>query len=163
MISLKKCKLILIIILIIVFLTFAILYGLSRLAHYHYTNECAAALRDWQREFPNAFSMIAKKFGDDLEIVDAKRWGLDITCKYSTGFEIKYNVNSKSTEEFLRDIADEWFGYFHDEIADKLENDEYFYWPVSIGFSFEKGSEYELIVFSYEDFDKCNVFRYEKW
>lgn len=164
MINTKKYKLILIAVLISVLFISAALYGLSRLADYYYTNECAAALGDWQREFPNAFSMIEKKFGNDLEVTDAKRWGLNITYKCSTEFENKYNINNKPTEEFLQDIADEWFECFHDEIADKLKNhDEYFDWPVSIGFRFEKGSEYELIVFSYEDLDKCNVFRYEKW
>lgn len=142
----------------------AALYGLSRLADYYYTNEFAAALEDWKREFPIAFSMIDEKFGDDLEMVVAKRYGLSITYKYSTEFENKYNINNKPTEEFLQDIADEWFGYFHDEIIAELEKDyTYFEFPVSISFEFDKGNEYELIVFAYEDFDKCNVIRYEKW
>lgn len=156
----KKYKLISIIILIIILLAFAVLYGLSRLADYYYTNEWAAALEDWKREFPIAFSTIDEKFGDDLEMAEAKRWGLDITYKYSTEFENKYNLNGKPTEEFLQDIADEWFECFHDEIEDRLENhDEYFSWPVMIGFRFEKGSKYTLIVFSYEDFDECNVMK----
>ncbi len=163
-INMKKYKIILITVLIIVFLTFAILYGLSQLAYYHYTNEYAAALGDWQREFPNAFSLIEKKFGDDLEIVDVKRWGLVITCKYSTEFENKYNVDSKPTEEFLQDIADEWFECFYDELVAELEsNYTDFKFPVSISFKFENGSQYELLTFSYEDFDKCNIIRHEKW
>lgn len=162
----KKRKIIISVIVIftVLLLIFAALFGLSRLAHYHYTHEYAAALGDWQRKFPNAFSMIDKKFGDDLEMVEANRGVLLITYKYSAEFENKYNINNKPTEEFLQDIADEWFECFHDEITAELEKDHtYFWWPVMIGFRFEKGSEYKLIVFSYEDFDKCKIVRHKKW
>ncbi|MCM1328596.1 MAG: hypothetical protein NC253_04070 [Ruminococcus sp.] len=142
----------------------AMLYVFSQLANHHYTQKRDFSLSIWQGKFPNAFSMIYEKFGDDLEVTDASPGALSITYKYSAEFENKYNLNGKPTEEFLQDIADEWFECFHDEIEDKLENhDEYFNWPVSISFSFEKGSEYERIAFSYEDFDKCNVIRHEKW
>lgn len=160
----KKHKIILTVVLIIVFLAFAVLYGLSRLSDYHYTTKLAFSLSIWQNKFPNAFSMIDEKFGDDLEVTDAQPYGIVITYKYSTEFENKYNLNGKPTEEFLQDIANEWFECFHDEIAAELEKDHtYFEFPISISFKFDKGSEYELIVFSYENFDKCNVIRYEKW
>lgn len=160
----KKRKIIISVIVIftVLLLIFAVLFGLSRLAHYHYTTRLAFSLSIWEQQFPNAFSMIDEKFGDDLEVIDAPPSGMSITYKYSAEFENKYNVNSKPTEEFLQDIADEWFECFHDEIAAELEKN-YSYFPVAIGFRFEKGSEYELIVFSYEDFDKCNVFRHKKW
>ncbi len=159
----KKCKL-LITIVIIIFLFSVLLYGIYYLSVLWGKRELESALGDWQREFPNAFSLIEKKFGDDLEIVDAKRWGLVITCKYSTEFENKYNVESKPTEEFLQDVADEWFECFYDELVAELEsNYADFKFPVSISFKFEKGSQYELLTFSYEDFDRCNIIRHEKW
>lgn len=159
----KKRKIIISVIVIftVLLLIFAVLFGLARMADYHYTKKRDFSLSIWEKKFPNAFSMIDKKFGDDLEVTDAQPYGIAITYKYSAEFENKYNVNGKPTEEFLQDIADEWFECFHNEIVEN--RDEYFSWPVWIGFRFEKGSEYELIVFSYEDFDKCNVFRHEKW
>lgn len=162
----KKRKIIIsvIVILTVLLLIFAVLYGLSRLSNYHYTTRLAFSLSIWEQKFPNAFSMIDEKFGDDLEVTDAQPGGVEITYKYSKEFENKYNVNGKPTEEFLQDIADEWFECFHNEIEDKLENhDKYFHWPVKIGFRFKKGSKYQLIVFSYEDFDKCKILKYKKW
>lgn len=159
----KKRKL-LIVVLVIVFLFSALLYGIYYLSNLFGKRELEAALGDLQNKFPSAFSKLDEKFGNDLEIVDVQRWDIHITCKYNAEFEKKYNASNKPTEEFLQDVADEWFECFHNEIIDELEsNGTDFKFPVSISFKFEKGSEYELLTFSYEDFDKCNVIRHEKW
>lgn len=93
-------------------------------------------------------SNINEKFGNDLEVVSVSRGSISIIYKNSTWFENKYNVSGKSDAEFLKDIADEWFECFRDEISAELEKeDTYFRWPVVISFKLEPGNEYEMLTF----------------
>lgn len=163
MVHIKKFKL-LIIILVIIFLIFVFLYGIYCLSILHGKRELESSLEDLHIRFPNSMLLVNEKFGNDLEIVDVQRWDINIICKFSAEFENKYNVSNKKTEDFLQDIADEWFECFHDELVAELESDYTdFKFPVSISFKFDSGNQYELLTFSYEDFDKCNVIRHEKW
>ena len=155
---------ILIVLLIFLLITGSLLYGINKASGRFWKRENNAALAAWEIRFPNSMSNINEKFGNDLEVVSVSRGSISIIYKNSTWFENKYNVSGKSDAEFLKDIADEWFECFRDEISAELEKeDTYFRWPVVISFKLEPGNEYEMLTFRFDGFDECTVLRHEKY
>ena len=128
----KKSKS-LFIVLIVAFLFSSLIYGIYNLSESIYAGQLEASLESLQIRYPDSMTKMYEKFGDDLEIIDVERGSLNITCKYSTEFENKYNASGKATEDFLQDIADEWFECFHDELASEIKmksKSRSFHWPV---------------------------------
>lgn len=150
----------------------AVVFGLNRIAN-HVGNERTQNALENVREyhFPDAFVKLNEKFGNDLEVVNAVfRSEFEVIYRNSPEFESKYNVDGKPTEEFLQDIADEWFDCFRDELAVKVEkNKDLKYYergipnPLIIAFQLDSG-EYERIYFSYDytSPDECEVVRIER-
>lgn len=163
----KVIKKAIIIILIATTVLSAAFYGLYRIAEHVGDERTQNALENAREfHFPDAFVKLNEKFGNDLEVVDATfRSEFEVVYRNSSEFENKYNVDGKTTEEFLQDIADEWYDCFRDELAVMIEEskDMKYYErgipnPLIVAFQLDNG-EYERIYFSYDytEPNKCDV------
>lgn len=148
-------------------LTAATFYGLYRIAEYVGAERTQSALENARKyHFPNAFVKLNEKFGNDLEVVNAAFHGdFEVVYRISPEFESKYNIDGKPTEEFLQDIADEWYDCFRDELAVMVEKSKGLKYyergipdPLVVAFQLDNG-EYKKIYFSYDytEPNECKV------
>lgn len=152
---------------ILIFVLFCALafFGLVKIFTWVYETKYLYAYNSLETNYPNSFTLLKEKFGNDLEMTKSiPGSGVNVTYYNSSKFEVKYNTEGKPQVEFLQDTANEIFNCFHDELAIELEKEHpYFSWPFWISFRLEKGSEYEEISFKYDDFDKCTIYFYKEY
>lgn len=120
--------------------------------------ELQNSLQSLKMKYPEAFGSIQNKYGNNINFEKIGRSGVHIIIVCNNEFENKYRYADESKEDFLQRISDDLFGCFTNEILENINNnDNYFSWPVSIGFVIDTEYKYEYVGFVYEDFSNCRI------